>query len=152
MISNKNLLNIIFALLFIICFVKINKKIPQTLREYLEDYRFQLFIIIIILLIALVNKYSAILLFILFMTQYRLSNKEYFVNKMTKQSFFNNMIDSINETINFENGNEKQYKNINDLKNQTKNILLSYLENDISKYNKIFNKSEKYNPEQIINF
>jgi hypothetical protein len=152
--NNKDLLNIISAILFIYCFIQINKKIPNILRKYIEDYRFQLFALIIILGISMINKYSGILLFILFMLQYRLSIKEYFVNKMTVDDFFDDMVDSINNTINFTNKETKQYKNNKEVETLTKNILLSYLENekDVSKYNQIFNKSEKYNPEQIINF
>lgn len=152
--NNKDLLNIISAILFIYCFIQINKKIPKILRKYIEDYRFQLLALILILAVSMINKYSGILLFILFMLQYRLSIKEYFVNKMTLDDFFDDMVDSINNTINFSNNESKQYKNNKEVETLTKNILLSYLENekDVSKYNQIFNKSEKYNPEQIINF
>lgn len=76
--KNSNLINIIFGIIFVYCFVKIEKL--NYFKHYLDKYTNQLLFLVMIIAIFYFNKYIGTLIFILFMYQYRMSYKEYYIN------------------------------------------------------------------------
>lgn len=147
-IFNKNIINIIVALIFICLFVLLTEKINNKIKKYLQDYKVQLIIVIFILIITYYHKYSGILLFILFSLQYNLAIKEYFTLGDTKETYYNNMINSINKSINYniETGHSNNETHINEVNR----ILRLYLGNKLQTFTNTFDKHQKNNPRQII--
>lgn len=152
--SNINIffINLTSVILFICFFVLLTQKLPIKIRKYLEDYRIQLLIVIIILIITYYHKYCGTLLFILFSLQYNLALKEYFKLGDNKNTHFMEMINSIKKTIILDK-NTYYSKIDNSLINKKVNdILNNYLndENGKKKYINYFDIHQKYTPQQII--
>lgn len=74
----KLFLYIIFAILFVLCFININGL--NKFRDILASYNYQLIFLVIILYIYTIDRYIATLIFIIFMIQYKISYKEYYQN------------------------------------------------------------------------
>lgn len=147
---NPVLINLISILLFICFFVLLTQKLPIKVKKYLEDYKIQLLIIIIILVISYYYKYAGILLFILFSLQYNLALKEYFKLGDNKDTYFNNMIDSIKKTIILNKDTYYKEPENSNINQKINTILNNYLNNEKKKFINYLDIHQKYTPEQII--
>lgn len=147
---NSILINLISILLFICFFVLLTQKIPIKVKKYLEDYKIQLLIVIIILVISYYYKYPGILLFILFSLQYNLALKEYFKLGDNKDTYFNEMVDSIKKSIILNKDTYYKEPENSYINQKINNILNNYLSNEKKKFINYLDIHQKYTPEQII--